>query len=135
MQNAFDKMRLLIAANALTAYLDHNKRFDVYTDASDFQLDYIIQEGRLVAYFMQKLTNSQQNYTTVEKEMLSIVATLEEFQCMLLGADIRVFTDHKNLAFYTLKTQCVLCWHTKIKEFSPMLHYIEGPHNILADNL
>ena len=23
----------------------------------------------------------------------------------------------------------------KIKEFSPMLHYIEGPCNILADNL
>jgi hypothetical protein len=31
--------------------------------------------------------------------------------------------------------QCGLCWHTKIEEFSPMLHYIEGPRNILADNL
>ncbi len=38
MQIAFDKMRLLMAANALAAYLDHNKQFDVYTDASDFQL-------------------------------------------------------------------------------------------------
>jgi hypothetical protein len=80
MQKAFDKMRLLMAANALAAYLDHNKRFDVYTDASDFQLGAcIIQEGRLIAYFSQKLTKSQQNYTTMEKEMLSIIATLEEF--------------------------------------------------------
>ncbi len=38
MQQAFDKMHLLMAANALAAYPDHNKRFDVYTDASDFQL-------------------------------------------------------------------------------------------------
>ncbi len=30
MQKAFDKMRLLMAANALAAYPDHNKRFDVY---------------------------------------------------------------------------------------------------------
>jgi hypothetical protein len=80
MQQEFNKMRLLMAANALAAYPDHNKRFDVYTDASDFQLGAcIIQERRQIAYFLQKLTKSQQNYTTMEKEMLSIVATLEEF--------------------------------------------------------
>ncbi len=96
MQKVFDKMCLLMAANALAAYPDHNKRFDSTTDASDFQLGAcIIQEGRPVAYFLQKLTKSQQNYTTIEKEMLFIVATLKEFQGMLLGADIHVLTDHK----------------------------------------
>jgi hypothetical protein len=73
-------MRLLMAADALAAYPDHDKRFDVYTDASDFQLGTcIIQEGRPVAYFSRKLTKSQQNYTTMVKEMLSIVTTLKEF--------------------------------------------------------
>jgi hypothetical protein len=120
MQQSFDKMHLLMAANALAAYLNHNKWFNVYTDASDFQLGTcIIQEGRPVAYFLQKLTESQQNYTTMKKEMHSIVATLKEFQGMLLGADIHGFTDHKNLTFNTLKTQCVLHWYTKLKVFHP----------------
>jgi hypothetical protein len=68
-------MHLLMAADALAAYPDHNKRFDKFTDADafDIQLDTcIIQEGRLVAYFSCKLTKSQQNYTTMKKEMLSI---------------------------------------------------------------
>ncbi len=69
-----------MAANALAAYPDRNKWFNVYTDASDFQLGAcIFQEGKPVAYFLQKLTKSQQNYTTMEKERLSIIATLKEF--------------------------------------------------------
>jgi hypothetical protein len=113
MQKAFDKMHLLMAANAIAAYPDHNKRLDVYTDASDYQFGAcIIKEGRLVAYFSQKLTKSQQNYTTMEKEMLSMIATFEEFQSMPLGADIHVFTDLKNLMFkYSQNARCTTMAH------------------------
>jgi hypothetical protein len=54
---------------------------------------------------------------------------------MLLGVNIHIFTDHKNLTFDDPKTQRVLRWHNKIEEFVPWLHYIEGLKNILADNL
>jgi hypothetical protein len=137
MQTAFDKMCLLLAADALAVYPDYYKRFDIYTDSSDYQLGAcIVQEGRIIAYFSHKLSNAQRNYITMEKEMLSIVATLEEFQSMLLGAEIHVHTDHKNLTFNNdIKTQRVLRWCTKIEEFLPYFHYIRGEKNILADNL
>jgi hypothetical protein len=36
MQKAFDKMNLLMAADALAAYPGHNKQFNLYTDLLTF---------------------------------------------------------------------------------------------------
>jgi hypothetical protein len=116
-----------MAADALAAYHDHNKWFDVYTATSNFQLGAcIIQEGRPVACYLCKLTKSQQNHTTMEKEMLSLVATLKEFRGMFLSANIHVFTDHKNLMLNTLKTQRMLRWHKKMKSFHPYYTTLRG---------
>jgi len=67
--------------------------------------------------------------------MLSIAATLNEICSMLVGANVHVWIDHKNLKFDTFKTQRVLIWCNQIEEYSPILHYIEVPKNIFADNL
>ena len=52
---------------------------------------------------------------------------------MLLGADITISTDHRNLTFDTFSTQQVMRWRLYVEEYAPKLLYIEGKLNVLAD--
>ena len=78
---------------------------------------------------------AQHNYTTTEKELLSIVATLKEFRNILLGHQITVYTDHKNLTYKTFNTERVMRWRLTLEEFGPELKYTKGENNVVADAL
>ena len=81
------------------------------------------------------MNSAQQNYTTTEKELLSIVENIKEFSNILLGHQITVYTDHKNLTYKNFNTERVIRWRLILEEFGPELKYIKGENNVVADAL
>ena len=70
---------------------------------------------------------------TTEKELLLIILCLKQYQQILYGGVINIYTGHQNLTFQTLSVQQFLCWQLFFNEFDLNLKYIEGNKNVLAD--
>jgi len=94
----------------------------IHTDASKLQLGaFISQNNQPIAFYSRKLNPNQVNYTTTERELLSIMETLKEFRNILLGQKLKVYTDNKNLMYKTFSTERVMHWKLILEEFEPEL--------------
>jgi hypothetical protein len=77
-QRAFNHVKATIAKDVVLAYPDFNKVFEIYTDASSKQLGAVItQDNRPIAFFSQKLSDTQRKYSITKIEILAIVKTLK----------------------------------------------------------
>jgi len=135
-QIAFDNVKTTIAKEVVLAYLYFTKPFDIYTDASTKQLGSVItQDNRPIAFFSRKRSRVQSKYTVSELELLAIVETLKEFNGMLWGQRIIVYTDHKNLTRdgLGLTSDRVARWRILLEEYAPEIIYIKGIHNTVAN--
>ena len=62
-QKAFDEMKVIIAAEAINVYADPKLPFEIYTNASDYQMGAaIMQNGKYVAYWSRSLSPAQKNH-------------------------------------------------------------------------
>jgi hypothetical protein len=118
----------------LLRYPDFSKPFDIFTDTSDYQLEAVIaQESWPIAFYSRKLNPAQCNYTTMEKELLSIVEISQHYRHILLGGHWTFHCDHKNLGFQNFKSERVRRWCATLEEFQYSLCPRNG--NCIADML
>ena len=95
MTNPSTRLKKIINRETLLTYPDFLRLFEIHTDASDYQNGAVIsQNGKPIAFYSRKLNAAQNTLHHNGKELLAIVKTLKEFKNILLGQDIKVYTDH-----------------------------------------
>ncbi|RDX63257.1 Retrovirus-related Pol polyprotein from transposon 17.6, partial [Mucuna pruriens] len=96
------------------------------------------QPVHVVAYASRTMDLAQQNYTTIEKELLAIVFALDKFRSYLLGSKIVVFSDHAAFKFLLKKPDVksrLIQWLFLLQEFNIEIRDKKGAKNSITDHL
>jgi hypothetical protein len=93
----------------ILVFPDWSKEFHVHVDASYIALGEILAQPRggdidhPLSFSIRKLSTSEINYTTTEREGLAMVYALQKFRQYLLGGHFKMFTDHFALKYLVNK--------------------------------
>ena len=143
-KTAFNELKKKITDEPVLRMADPTKPFEVETDASDYalggQLSQADENGKMhpVAFFSKKLSGPQLNYQIHDKELMAIIEAFHEWKHYLSGTtyQIKVYTDHKNLASFTTKKELnkrQIRWMEFLSEFHFVIIYRKGNENGRAD--
>ena len=78
------------------------------------------------------------NYTTTEKEILTVVYALEKFWPYILGSKIVIYTNHATLKYLFSKKEAkprMIRWVLLLREFDLEIKYTKGSENLVVDHL
>ena len=136
---SFDTLRERLTHAPLLVLPDFSKTFEIECDASGIGLGGVLmQEGRPVAYFSEKLGGAALNYPTYDKELYALVRVLQTWQHYLLPREFVIHSDHEALKY--LRGQAKLNkrharWVEFIEAFPYVVKYKKGKDNVVADAL
>jgi hypothetical protein len=73
-ERAFQELKMKLTTTPILALLDFGKTFEIECDASGVGIGGVLmQEGRSIAYFSEKLSDPTLNYSIYDKELYALV--------------------------------------------------------------
>ena len=140
---AFQELKDMVSEDCLIQFYNPHKPLFIECDASkqgigcvmlqpDDNLaantvDGIPTKLRPVAYASKVLSEAEQNYANIEKELLGVVFSLETFKHFTLGRKTNIITDHKPLT--SLFSKCLAKTLPRLARM--MLHICDYDANAL----
>ena len=105
--NTFTSLKTQFTSTPILAYPDNDCQFRLETDTSDFTTGVVLSilkddKWRPLAFSLHTMSPEERNYLMADKEMLSVIRTLEQWCHYLEGAkhQFNIWNDHVNLQWF-----------------------------------
>lgn len=145
-QHAFDSVKTLMCSAPVLMAPNFAQHFKLEVDASAVGAGgVLIQEDangieHPISYYSRKFNKHQLNYSTIEKEALALLLSLQHFEVYLGSSSlpIVVYTDHNPLVFLTRMcnhNQRLMRWALIAQNYNLDIRHKKGSENVLADAL
>nr|GEY17101.1 putative reverse transcriptase domain-containing protein [Tanacetum cinerariifolium] len=138
-ENAFKLIKQKLCSAPILALPEGSEDFVVYCDASHKGLGAVLmQSEKVIAYASRQLKVHEQNYTTHDLELGSVVFALKIWRHYLYETKCTMFTDHKSLQHIIDQKELNMRqrrWLELLSDYDCDIHYHLGKANVVADAL
>lgn len=145
-QQAFEKLKCLLCRATMEplCIVDFDKPFDLYVDSSSYAVSSVLAQTSSegvempVAFASMKLTETQRNWSTIEREAYAALVALRKYRNWIFGSRVTVHSDHNPLLYITEsapKSAKLMRWSLSLAEFEVTFKYRAGKSNVAADFL
>lgn len=144
-EEAFRESKKRLAEATLLAHPLENAKLIIKTDASNNAMGAVLEQQQAgnwkpLGFFSKKLSETQQKYSTYDRELLAMYSALKFFRHMVEGQDVTILTDHKPLQYAFQQPLDKASERQRrqlsfISEITTEIIYVAGKENTVADTL
>lgn len=143
--SAFTRVKELLATAAELVFPAPHAQLSMSVDASDTAIGGVLQQLvgehlQPISFFSRKLSKTERNYSTYDRELLAIFSGIHHFRYLLEGMPFIIYTDHKPLTYafqqrHDRQSPRQIRQLEFIGQFSTDIRHVQGEKNIVADCL
>ena len=143
-EKAFSEIKYSICNAPKLAHPDPNRKMCLQTDASDIGLGAILfqltdqGDRKIIEYASRKLSHTEKNYCTAEKEALAVIWAVGKFRGYLEGRKFQLYTDNSSLQWLNRVSSTkskLMRWALLLADFDFDICHVAGQTNQAADSL